>query len=171
MELSNCSVRPMQFADLEMVLAWRNAPEIRRYMFTQHEIALTEHTNWFKRVCENPAFHLLIFEKDGVPRGFVSFKRLDHGALYDWGFYMAPGSQKGMGRLLGMTSLNYAFKENNFHKVCGQAIAYNQASINFHLKLGFSQEGLFREQYYDGDKYHDVLHFGLLANEWNNRGI
>tara|TARA_R100000935_G_scaffold4427_1_gene10469 strand:+ start:17873 stop:18364 length:492 start_codon:yes stop_codon:yes gene_type:complete len=153
-------------SDLEQVLAWRNHPDIRRYMYTQHEITLTEHTNWYKKVNDNLNQYLLIFELNGTPTGFVNIKRLEGGAVADWGFYVAPDSEKGTGRKLGSTILSYAFETLKLHKICGQAVAYNIPSVKFHMSLGFIQEGLLREQYFDGQSYNDVVHFGLLANEW-----
>ncbi len=44
---SNGRLRPMTVSDLESVLKLRNHPEVRRYMFTRHEIATEEHALWF----------------------------------------------------------------------------------------------------------------------------
>lgn len=152
--------------DLERVLGWRNHPEVRRYMYTQHEIGLDEHRRWFERAAQDPARHLLVFEGDGVPRGFVNLHLIASGGVADWGFYVAPDAPRGTGRLLGRTALQYAFAQAGLHKVCGQALAYNDRSIRFHLNQGFRQEGLLREQHFDGQRYHDVVCFGLLASEW-----
>jgi RimJ/RimL family protein N-acetyltransferase len=43
----DAKIRKMEHDDLERVLAWRNHPEIRRYMYTQHEITWDEHLRWF----------------------------------------------------------------------------------------------------------------------------
>jgi RimJ/RimL family protein N-acetyltransferase len=67
---------------------------------------------------------------------------------------------------MGETALRYAFIELGFEKICGQALAYNAQSIKFHHKLGFQQEGLLRNQHYDGKSFHDVYCFGLLRSEW-----
>lgn len=159
-------LRRMQKEDLERVLEWRNAPGVRQFMYTQHEISLKEHTNWFARSSVDPARHLLIFELDGEAQGFVSLYEVSAGGIADWGFYAAPNAPKGTGKRLGVAALNYAFIQLELHKVCGQALAYNERSIQFHLRLGFKQEGALREQHYDGGNYHSILCFGLLANEW-----
>jgi UDP-4-amino-4,6-dideoxy-N-acetyl-beta-L-altrosamine N-acetyltransferase len=53
------------------------------------------------------------------------------------------------------------------HKLCGQALAFNERSIRFHQNLGFRREGVLRQQHFDGEQYHDVVCFGLLASEWH----
>ena len=157
----------MHERDLEQVLSWRNHPDIRRYMYTQHEISLEEHTSWFARVSQDPERHLLVFEVDAIPLGFINIHQIAPGGIADWGFYAAPDAPKGTGRTLGDAALLYAFKTVGLHKLCGQALVFNERSIRFHLDLGFQREGVLRHQHFDGQHYHDVLCFGLLASEWH----
>ncbi|MNG00760.1 Spermidine N(1)-acetyltransferase [compost metagenome] len=159
-------VRPMTHEDLEQVLAWRNHEEVRRYMYTQHEISLVEHTRWFERASQDSSRHLLVFESNAVPLGFINLHQIAPGGVADWGFYAAPDAPKGTGRQLGHAAIQYAFTQAGLHKLCGQALAYNERSIKFHLSQGFQQEGILREQHFDGQNYHDVVCFGLLASEW-----
>jgi UDP-4-amino-4,6-dideoxy-N-acetyl-beta-L-altrosamine N-acetyltransferase len=165
---ANTRIRVMTDADLERVLHWRNHPNVRRYMYTQHEISLDEHRSWFERNVDNPLKHLLIFELASVPRGYINFTRHSASAVADWGFYIAPDAPKGAGSQLGQAALRYAFAKLELRKVCGQALAYNEPSIRFHRRLGFQQEGVLRDQHFDGSSYHAVICFGLLASEWQS---
>jgi UDP-4-amino-4,6-dideoxy-N-acetyl-beta-L-altrosamine N-acetyltransferase len=161
-------IRKMSEGDLPLVRQWRNHPDVRRYMYTQHEISVEEHQQWYAEKSVDPSRHLLIFEVESVPMGFVHFHRLNGGGIADWGFYIAPDSPRGTGTALGEAALAYAFGRN-FHKVCGQALAYNERSIRFHLRLDFKQEGVLRDQHFDGENYHSILNFGLLAVEWQKK--
>jgi UDP-4-amino-4,6-dideoxy-N-acetyl-beta-L-altrosamine N-acetyltransferase len=159
-------IRPMVHADLEFVLAWRNHPDVRGYMYTQHEITLAEHQRWFERSSSDPKKSLLIFEVNHQAQGFVSFNDAENARIADWGFYVAPDAPRGCGRQLGRAALSYAFGQLKLHKVNGHALAYNERSIKFHQTLGFQQEGILRDQYFDGNRYHHVICFGLLGHEW-----
>jgi len=157
----------MGVADLEMVLLWRNRPEVRSYMFTQHEIGLEEHTRWFMRASQDSNRHLLIFENQGIALGFIHIHQVAPGGIADWGFYAAPEAPKGTGRQLGHAALKYAFTATGCTKLCAQVLCYNVRSMRFHQNLGFKPEGILRRQHFDGQHYHDVVCFGLLANEWH----
>ena len=159
-------VRPMREGDLELVLGWRNHPDVRRHMFTRHEITLQEHSAWFQRSRNDVGRHLLVYEHGATPLGFVSLNVGPHEKVADWGFYAAPAAPKGTGRLMGRAALDHAFGPLQLHKVCGLAIETNRASISLHSHLGFQREGLLREQHFDGEKYRAVVCFGLLACEW-----
>ena len=161
-----CLIRKVTEQDLPMVLAWRNHAEVRRYMFTQHEISLDEHRNWFAKASRDHSRCLLIVEEDKQAIGYVQFSKVEDGGVADWGFYSRPDAPKGTGRKLGVMALNHAFGPLKLHKVCGQAIASNQASIAFHQRLGFVLEGVLRDQQRINGAYHSLYCFGLLATEW-----
>lgn len=153
-------------ADLTLVLAWRNHPDVRRYMYSQHEITPAEHQHWFERSMPDPRKHLLIFEVDHQPVGFVNFNEIGAGRIADWGFYAAPRAPRGSGQQLVRAALDHAFVQLRLHKVNGQALTYNERSIQLHLSLGFQQEGILRDQHFDGERFHHVVCFGLIQHEW-----
>ena len=161
-------VRPVAAADLDMLLEWRNHDDVRRFMYTQHRITPAEHQAWFARQASDPFQHLLVFEGDGEPLGFVKLHVIADGQVAEWGFYAAPGAAPGTGGRLGRAALAHAFGILRLHKVCGRALAFNAPSIRFHERLGFVREGVLREQHFDGVSYHDVIAFGLLCAEWRN---
>jgi UDP-4-amino-4,6-dideoxy-N-acetyl-beta-L-altrosamine N-acetyltransferase len=165
-EADSAGIRPMNQGDLEQVLSWRNHPDVCRYMYTQHEISIEEHVRWFDKASRDPERRLLIFEIDSLPLGFIHIHQIAKGGIADWGFYAAPDAPRGTGHALGKAALRYAFESEGLHKLCGQALAFNDRSIRFHLKLGFHREGVLRQQCFDGQQYHDVVCFGLLAQEW-----
>lgn len=162
------SLRAMTHADLALVHAWRTHPDVRRFMYTQHEISPEEHSHWFERASRAANVALLIFEVDGDPRGFVSLTTAAHGRSARWGFYVAPGAPKGTGRLLGRSTIEHAFSTMGLHKLCGEALGFNERSIRMHREIGFREEGVLREQYFDGVAYHDIICFGLLEPEWRD---
>ncbi len=159
-------VRKMVEEDLARVFKWRNHIDVRRFMYTRHKITIGEHRSWFEQILNDETRFPLIFEVDNTSIGFVNFTQ--HGSIpvADWGFYMAPNTPKGMGCKLGVCALDYAFNELKLHKVCGEALTFNERSIKFHFKLGFKQEGVLRNQYFDGAEHHDAVCFGLLDHEW-----
>ncbi len=158
--------RRMTKADLPLVLEWRNHPDVRRYMYTTHEITPSEHAEWYSRAAVDPQKYLLIYESNNEPLGFVNFNKINDGEIADWGFYVSPSASKGTGQNLASAALSYAFKTLRLHKLCGQVLATNVRSIRFHERHGFLREGSLRHQHFDGESYIDVICFGLLSHEY-----
>ena len=164
--MSKARLRSMTYEDLLMVLSWRNHPEVRHFMYTNHEISFDEHCSWFERAEHDTKTYLKIYENGGEAFGFINIGLLRSLQIADWGFYLAPHAPRGSGHILGNEVLKFAFGELQLHKLCGQVLGFNERSIAFHKRLGFLEEGRLRDQHFDGVNYHDVVCFGLLANEW-----
>lgn len=164
--LETCHIRAVSEDDLPMLLAWRNHPDVRRFMFRQHEIGMDEHRSWFAQKSLDASRRLLIVEDAKQAIGYVQFSQVADGGVAHWGFYTSPDAPKGSGRKLGVLALNHAFGYLKLHKVCGQAIGSNQVSIAFHQRLGFVLEGILRDQQLIEGDYHNLHCFGLLASEW-----
>jgi UDP-4-amino-4,6-dideoxy-N-acetyl-beta-L-altrosamine N-acetyltransferase len=135
-------------------------------MLTQHLITLDEHRQWFERTSTHSQRKVMVVEHQGQPFGLVHFTGVQAQAAVEWGFYVAPDASKGSGQRLGSCALAFAFEQLQVHKVCGQVLASNAASIRFHERLGFSPEGRLREQVFIEPHHHDLLCFGLLHSEW-----
>lgn len=160
------SARRMSENDLEYVLAWRNHPDIRRFMLSPHEITIAEHRAWFDRASRDETRALLVIEEGGQPRGCVLFSGVQKNSAADWSFYSAPGNPAGSGTRICSTALDFAFSELKLHKAAGQVLDFNRASIRLHQRLGFTQEGILREHSLINGVHHNLLCFGILSNEW-----
>ncbi len=64
--------------------------------------------------------------------------------------------------------LKFAFHELNLHRVQLTVFSYNERAISLYRKLGFTQEGVFREHLQrDGQRF-DMILYGLLRREWED---
>ena len=164
----DCMLRPVEERDLELILVWRNSERIRSSMYTDHVITREEHLRWFERLqSERPALSL-IFEISGKAVGIVNVNRMDRvNNTCHWGFYLGDtDAPRGCGTIMGFLGLEYLFEKLNIRKVIGESFVFNQASIAFHEKLGFSREGHFRRHVLKNGDFQDILAFGLFAEQW-----
>ena len=166
------TLRAMMDSDRGMVLAWRNQPAVRKNMYTQQIIPLEAHQNWWARTKDLSSSQYLIFEVGDQPLGAVNFTEIspdDETAF--WGFYTAPDAPKGTGTGLGLAALDYGFSELGLRKLCAEVLAYNAASLGFHRKLGFAQEGVFAAQRKIGGRCVDVYRFAAFAVNWAEKRV
>nr|WP_320143389.1 UDP-4-amino-4,6-dideoxy-N-acetyl-beta-L-altrosamine N-acetyltransferase [uncultured Cohaesibacter sp.] len=158
-------VRNMKDGDLEIVLSWRNHPDVRPFMFDASVIKTEQHQSWFDKVSADPTRRLLIYEHDSQALGFIQFSEVEVGGISEWGFYKAPISPRGTGLALGVTALRFAFRTLGLHKVCGRVLAFNEGSHKMHRSLGFKQEGLLKDQHKLDNRYVDVYCYGLFQHD------
>ncbi|MFY0543168.1 UDP-4-amino-4,6-dideoxy-N-acetyl-beta-L-altrosamine N-acetyltransferase [Brevibacillus sp. H7] len=166
--LSEYSLRAFVEADLEQVLLWRNSDRVRQHMYSDHLISWEEHVNWFHRMRNDHTHECLIFEYQNRPVGVVSFSNIDTKHMRcTWGFYLGETDiPKGSGLAMGLLGLSYGFETIGSRKICGEVLASNDASIRFHQKLGFVQEGHFVNHIYKNGHFEDVLSFACFSEDW-----
>jgi UDP-4-amino-4,6-dideoxy-N-acetyl-beta-L-altrosamine N-acetyltransferase len=154
--------------DQEQIREWRNNPEIRKYMYTDHEIGLEEHRAWFARILHDPSCKYWIIVYDGKDVGVANLYNIDiRNRRCYWGFYIGSKERlRGVGSFAEFLVLRFVFDELKLQKLCGEVLATNQAVINMHKKFGFSEEGLFRKHVFKGNSFADVVCIGLLREEW-----
>ena len=115
---------------------------------------------------------MLIFEIETRGLGFIQFKIIEEiNRIGEWGFYLSPQAPPGTGSVLGQDGLSYAFQDLKLQRLYGKAIVFNQKSIKFHKKLGFSFQDTLKEHFFDGKKNHDVIVFSLFNEGWINSEI
>ena len=85
---SSYLLRPATDADTHDVLRWRNQPQVRAAMLTTEEIPLEGHLKWWASQAVDPAYRLMIVERDGVPVAVKTYMQVVRGAQVWWGFYL-----------------------------------------------------------------------------------
>jgi UDP-4-amino-4,6-dideoxy-N-acetyl-beta-L-altrosamine N-acetyltransferase len=161
-------LRPIEERDLDTVLRWRNSDRIRENMYTDHEIELDEHRAWFEKLRMEPVPTFLVFEFRGKPIGVISVTKIDkrNNTCY-WGFYIGdPGAPPGSGTALGYFGLNHIFEVLRIRKLCAEAFGFNAASLKFHKRLGFVEEGRLAKHILKNDRYEDIVSFALFEEDW-----
>jgi len=163
-----CRLRRMEQSDLDLVLRWRNSERIRQAMYTDHVITHDEHHAWFERVTRNNVTMHFVFECAGRPLGVVNVVDIDRSNLRCvWGFYIGEeDAPRGSGTSMGYLALEYLFEKEGFHRVIGEALADNEASIKYHRRLGFVEEGRLAEHVVKNGRYTDVILFAIIDRVW-----
>ena len=161
------TLRPIHEDELELMLAWRNAPAVRRNMYTHHEITLAEHLAWWRQMRERPDCGYLMYVQDGVAAGIVYITQLNrHDSSAFWGFYSSPDAPRGVGSRMEFLALEHVFEELRLNKLSCEVLAFNQPVLRLHEKFGFRVEGIFREHHTLEGEFHDVHRLALLRREW-----
>jgi len=163
------SLRDVRPEDKQMLLEWRNLPEVAKYMYTDHVITQEEHDRWFETAMKDPSRRYWIIVCDGKDVGLTNICDLDwHNKRCNWGFYIADPNVrgKGIGIFVEYTIIQYVFGELKLSKLCGDLLSFNEAIISMHEKFGFKREGVLRQHVIKNGVSYDVVCIGLLRDEW-----
>lgn len=162
-------MRPIDAGDRDRLLAWRNAPEVAAFMYSDHQITPDEHDRWFAGVGVDPRRAYWIIVVDETPAGLANLADIDavHGRCA-WAYYLADPSVrgKGVGSFVEYWMLEEVFERRGLRKLWCEVLASNEAVWRLHGKFGFVEEARFRAHVIKHGAPRDVLGLGLLAEEW-----
>ena len=149
----------------------RNQEDVRKFMYTSHEISEQEHANWLASLQGNSRQQVFVVIKDEQAVGVVSLNAINvlHKSA-DWAFYLDVGLQgKGLGSVIEFWMLDYAFDVAGLEKLNCEVLAMNAAVVKMHQKFGFEIEGVRRQNILREGARIDVVLLGITKDEWRNK--
>lgn len=167
------TLRKIEKTDLELILTWRNHPEIRRCMFYQEIISLESHTEWYENESEKENACWLIYSNaKGILSGVIYCTDIDQQSSNGfWGFYTPPHADPGTGTLMCSEGLEYFFEKLKLNKINAEVLETNERSHSFHKKLNFNIEGKFVDHYKNSFGFQSVTRYALFYKDWlRNKG-
>ena len=128
---------------------------------------------WLEELSEKPFendIYRLVIETLTEPRvvGAINTHSIDRRVgVFGYGVVVLSGERrKGYASDAIRTLLRYFFDELGYQKCQTDVYGFNDASIEMHTKLGFTQEGRLRRTKYTDGAYHDEFLFGILREEF-----
>lgn len=172
-ESERISFRKMTLEDIPIYHSWRNDLEVMRTTLPALDLHSYEGTADFVTqviLGSTTSKSYLILEKETQkPIGITSLVYIDPKnrnaeCIIDIGEKAYWG--KGFGKEALQLLLDYAFLEMNLHRVSLRVFSFNENAISLYEKLGFKHEGRSRQAMFREGKWHDILHMGILQEEW-----
>lgn len=110
-------------------------------------------------------------ELDGDLAGIAGFHHLDRGRrCIELGYWLGEAFEgKGLMTRAVAALCEHAFSELAVHRVELRATTHNGKSRAVARRLGFREEGTFREAEFLNGSWHDHVVYALLAQEWRGR--
>ena len=148
----------------------RNDPDIRAAMYTDHVISSEEHARWLSGLEGDRSRRVFVVLDPGErPVGVVSLSAIDPAnGKADWGFYLSPQAQGGLGTIVLFRLIDFAFGALGLEKLNGEALEGNTASLAVHRKLLFREEGFRRSQMLRRGSRLGVHLLGLTREDWRS---
>jgi UDP-4-amino-4,6-dideoxy-N-acetyl-beta-L-altrosamine N-acetyltransferase len=162
-------LREIRESDKQLLLGWRNLPEVAEYMYSDHVIKQAEHDKWFKAAFDDRSKHYWIITLDSEDVGLANIYNIDlHNRRCYWAFYLASPSVRGrgVGSFVEYSVLRHVFDEMGLNKLCCEVLGFNEPVVRMHQSFGFRQEGTFREHIFKQGTAHDVICMAILRDEW-----
>lgn len=146
----------------------RNQEGVRKWMYTDHEIEVSEHLQWIDHLKEDSRqIVFAVIDQDSNPLGVVSVNEINRKhARADWAYYLTADARGGLGAALEYSFLNFVFDRLSISKLNCEVIEGNDAVVKLHKKFLFQEEGFRRSNVSRGAHRCGVFFLGLVKEEW-----
>ncbi len=107
---------------------------------------------------------------EGAWVGSMGFNNINHNNEYaDIGYWLSKDHEgKGIMTASVKALINYGFNDLKLHRIEISCDARNVRSKRIPEKLGFTLEGVLRDNHKRNGEFSDGLVYGLLSSEWKN---
>lgn len=152
----------------EKVRGWRNKPEIRKCMITQHIVSKREHSSWLKMMKDNKQNKIWVVFYGAEPIGIAQLKKIDSENLNaSWGFYIGERDYRGRGisKKILFELLRVFFEDMKFKTLQTEVLEDNKVAFSLYKKF------MFREVSKDENKGIKIANMEFDSSDWKrNRG-
>lgn len=165
------SLRPLEMKDLDNVMKWVNDPEvIGNFASFSHPISREDEAEFISNILKSD--NDKVFSIENEKEDYLGQTGLNQ---IHWPSKVARLSMiisnkkqggKGYAQVAFKELLRLAFEEYDLHKVWIITFFTNKRMQHIMKKLDFKREGIFKEEYYNKGKYHDLVKMSLLDKEY-----
>lgn len=161
-------IRLLATSDLPMRVEWMNNPRIYKTMHFTPPISLEKTIEWHRKNVGNASRCDVAFEDDnGNLIAMGGLTGIDYTVRKaEFYIFVNPERQReGIGSEATYLLCKYGFDVLNLHKIYLYTNASNLGARKTYEKIGFTLEGIHRNEMISNEKYEDRLYYGILASE------
>ncbi|WP_182201327.1 GNAT family N-acetyltransferase [Paraliobacillus salinarum] len=168
-----------QQSDFNQLISWFNTPDFLfqwggpNFNFPLTEQQLEDYLRDANKEHSNVLIYS-VFDKE-LERvvGHISLKNIDRKNRSARVAKVIVGDENARGKGIGQNMLTeilkVAFNELKLHRVSLGVFDFNTSAIACYEKVGFTKEGLQRDNFKNGDEYWSLVEMSILEDEWNGR--
>ena len=164
-------LRSIEPDDIALLHLWANDPETRRLTGEIRPSSYADTIEFYQKVQKSDDriwLAVVLRETDQIIGETGLLRMYPAWRTTDWSLIIGEKAArgKGFGTEAAQLMLNYAFGQQNFHRVAIGVVGFNTGALRFYERLGFQHEGIQRDGYYYDHQYHDFLMMSMLEHEF-----
>lgn len=164
-------IRLLASSDLSTRVKWMNNPAVYKTMHFIPPISLEKTIQWHSKNVNNSSRCDMVFEdEDGKLVAMGGLTSIDYSVKKaEFYIFVNPDRQKqGIGSEATYLLCKYGFDVLQLHKIYLYTNASNVGARRTYEKIGFTLEGVHRNEMIADERYEDRLYYGIIATELPN---
>lgn len=167
---NNVYLRPIEFADTNLIVTWRNNPRVKQNFIFQENFTYSMHEKWMKtKVLTGEVVQYIIIEKkSGKPVGSVYYRDINNNnRSAEYGIFIGDDNMigKGYGTETAKLFIDFGFKKLGLHRISLRVLDNNKPAYKSYVSAGFKIEGVFRDMEFINGKYVNIIFMSILESD------
>jgi ribosomal-protein-alanine N-acetyltransferase len=164
-------LRPLERDDAPVIAPWINDPESRRMFRTNKPVNIQNEIDFIDRAgtSEHDLVLAIVLKENDHLIGFTGFHEIDfrnRHCLFGIGIGDVEFQSKGHGTEATRLLVDHAFATMNLNRIQLLVYEYNERAIRVYDRIGFTKEGVLRQENYREGRYWDTWVMSILRDEW-----
>ena len=164
---NDIKLRPLELEDSDLLRKWRFFEDNYDYFYEYTPNSSYSNKNWVQNCLNktNEINFIITGNNSCIDIGMISLLEIDlRNKKCEMGRVLIANNSsrgKGLGTQAIKLVLEYAFNHLNLNKVYCEVFADNLRALNSYKKIGFVQDGLFKNHIYKNGIYKNVAHLSI----------
>jgi len=162
-------LRPSRKEDLPYYVQWINDVDVLAYFGSYLPWTMKQEEAWYEKIGKDESSIQFAIEYNGQLVGGCGLNNITYRhQSAEVGLFIGEKSlwDQGLGQDTLRTLLDYGFDQLNLHRIYLRVFAENKRAVHAYEKIGFVQEGRFREMEWRHGRWQDMLFMSVLRREW-----
>ncbi len=169
------SFRALERCDLPLLKEWRNNEDFRKFFREYRELSNDNQEFWFNEyvIKRNDTLMFMIIknDNDNTPIGCAGLCYINWvNRNADLSLYIGENNayidNKGYAKEACEMLFGYGFGELGLNKIWTEIYEFDTPKYELYSKIGMVQDGLLRENYFHGGKFHNSRIMSILAKDF-----
>lgn len=160
-------LRPLTVEDAERTFRWRQS---ERGRFLHQGAASVEEQRAWIRAHTGAGEYNFIIEYQDAPVGMIGIFAVDGQHKASFGrLIIGDEARVGSAPVASESELlvcDHIFRGLGIHKIYGDVVEDNVGMVRFRAHLGYHQDGILRDHFWDGTAYRNMILYSLLEQEY-----
>lgn len=165
----NISIRPFTKEDIPSKVEWVNDSENNRYLHYDLPLEIEKTEKWYDRASMRADRYDATILSDGVPVGLIGLLDIDQ-VNKKAEYYILVGDRghkkSGVATAASRLILEYGFKSLGLNRIYLFTEVDNIPAQRLFEKVGFTREGVLRDDIMSHGRFADRIVYGILREEW-----
>lgn len=169
----NIELRKITINDSENVVRWRNNPLVKANLYSQDDLTIEQHINYFHKYIESGLVHQFIIVADDVPCGTSFLKNIDLvSKRAEFGIFIGENDYrgKGIGKVGTRKTIEFGFKKLGLCSIYLTVLKDNVAAISSYEAVGFEIIKILKDDYSRNGISFDVIEMEINVDEFELQG-